>query len=548
MKTIAFYSYKGGVGRTLALSNVAMRLTSFGKKVVMLDLDLEAPGLHCKFSNFQQDKKMESGIVDYIYEYAVNHTVLPSIKPYVCHLQNEVSPPFDLIPAGNPRSSEYWRKLSAINWYELLYGEDATGVSFFLDMKNKIEKEFRPDYLLIDTRTGITDVSSLTVSLLADRLVILSANNQENWEGCQRIVRSVLSQENDLLGREKEVILALTRIPQPTSAEERLREEGLVANFKKHFEGLKYPSGKEINSTPVVIHSDRNLECSESFKIGFDKEVKSPSESITNEYLDLFALVIADDLSEKEIKRFDELKEIARLLDKIRHIKSDVEALHLAEEGAKRYPKESTFYFFQAIRLSKLNLDNQALDVINKALKLKPFDSLYIQLKSSFLYNIGKYDEAYQVIEPIRNFSSISFYQYCKIRMLKGNFSKEEVLKDLKTLKEMNYMPAIVDNLIACYYNRIGDYKEAEKLVYSAIEQNKNNPNFYGTLAEIKANQGDTLQFYMNMDIALSKGVRLIVAMKQSPEIYSKFKNDEKFINLLKRYEKDKEIELLKSL
>lgn len=49
MKTITFYSYKGGVGRSLALVNIATRLAEFGKKVCVLDFDLEAPGLHLKF-------------------------------------------------------------------------------------------------------------------------------------------------------------------------------------------------------------------------------------------------------------------------------------------------------------------------------------------------------------------------------------------------------------------------------------------------------------------------------------------------------------------
>lgn len=71
---------------------------------------------------------------------------------------------------------------------------------------------------------------------------------------------------------------------------------------------------------------------------------------------------------------------------------------------------------------------------------------------------------------------------------------------------------------------------------------------FYTTLAEIKANQGDYPQFYMNMDIALSKGISLDIRMKRFPEIYSRFKNDEKFLSILKRYNKDEEIELLKTL
>jgi phosphoribosyl-ATP pyrophosphohydrolase len=40
-----FYSFKGGVGRTQSLYNVAARLTALRRKVLMVDVDLEAPGL-----------------------------------------------------------------------------------------------------------------------------------------------------------------------------------------------------------------------------------------------------------------------------------------------------------------------------------------------------------------------------------------------------------------------------------------------------------------------------------------------------------------------
>lgn len=74
MKTVAFYSYKGGVGRTLALSNIAMRLSDFHKKVCVLDFDLEAPGVHYKFKSMfkNQPFQLQKGIVDYIHEFAVN--------------------------------------------------------------------------------------------------------------------------------------------------------------------------------------------------------------------------------------------------------------------------------------------------------------------------------------------------------------------------------------------------------------------------------------------------------------------------------------------
>src|SRR5215475_1516326 len=44
-QVVTFYSYKGGTGRTMALANVAWILAANGKKVLVVDWDLEAPGL-----------------------------------------------------------------------------------------------------------------------------------------------------------------------------------------------------------------------------------------------------------------------------------------------------------------------------------------------------------------------------------------------------------------------------------------------------------------------------------------------------------------------
>jgi MinD-like ATPase involved in chromosome partitioning or flagellar assembly len=46
---VTFYSYKGGVGRSMALANVADILCRQGARVLMVDFDLEAPGLEQYF-------------------------------------------------------------------------------------------------------------------------------------------------------------------------------------------------------------------------------------------------------------------------------------------------------------------------------------------------------------------------------------------------------------------------------------------------------------------------------------------------------------------
>ena len=82
-KIITFYSYKGGTGRSMALANVAWILASQGKRVLTLDWDLEAPGLHRYFHPFLVDKELTSsdGLIDFVLKFAAAAaTPTPSAK------------------------------------------------------------------------------------------------------------------------------------------------------------------------------------------------------------------------------------------------------------------------------------------------------------------------------------------------------------------------------------------------------------------------------------------------------------------------------------
>src|SRR3989440_12218630 len=72
-KIITFYSYKGGTGRSMALANVAWILASNGKRVLAIDWDLEAPGLHRYFSPFLADQNLSSssGVINFADDYRV---------------------------------------------------------------------------------------------------------------------------------------------------------------------------------------------------------------------------------------------------------------------------------------------------------------------------------------------------------------------------------------------------------------------------------------------------------------------------------------------
>lgn len=48
-KVVTFYSFKGGMGRTTALAGIALNLIEQNKNVMMIDMDIEAPGLSTLF-------------------------------------------------------------------------------------------------------------------------------------------------------------------------------------------------------------------------------------------------------------------------------------------------------------------------------------------------------------------------------------------------------------------------------------------------------------------------------------------------------------------
>src|ERR1044072_5884513 len=71
-RIVTFYSYKGGTGRSMALANFAWILAASGKRVLAIDWDLEAPGLHRYFRPFLTDPELveTAGLIDAMWSLA----------------------------------------------------------------------------------------------------------------------------------------------------------------------------------------------------------------------------------------------------------------------------------------------------------------------------------------------------------------------------------------------------------------------------------------------------------------------------------------------
>jgi MinD-like ATPase involved in chromosome partitioning or flagellar assembly len=231
MHAVTFYSYKGGVGRSLLVANCAIYLAELGFKVVALDLDLEAPGLHYKFRAALPDGFTPArGVVNLIDDYITRNELYESLADtsFVVPLGETISDgpapkgSLRVIPAGAAPSFEYWRRVANIDWKRFLYDEGATGLEFFVDLRDRIAEEFTPDILLIDSRTGITEIGNLATTVLADKVVCVVTDTAENLDGARAVLRGL--RRHRRLSDEKpiEMMVAVSRPHASLSISERL--------------------------------------------------------------------------------------------------------------------------------------------------------------------------------------------------------------------------------------------------------------------------------------------------------------------------------------
>jgi MinD-like ATPase involved in chromosome partitioning or flagellar assembly len=299
METITFYSYKGGVGRTLALANIAVYLSRFDQNVCIIDFDLEAPGVPYKLSEFFASP-IETGLVDYIYEFTSTGTVPGALHKFLLKARTIPGKPGNirLFPAGNVLAAEYWKKLASIDWHGLFYKEGGEGIPFFLELKEKIHKELNPDFLLIDSRTGITEMSSICTTILPDKVVFLITNNRENIEGSRQILRGIQKVKRLKNQDPIKVTLALTRIPFPQNNEELEIEQKITEDIKRFLNEEVKNLDEQLNISDIlVLHSDRSLELSESLQLDPENITDTP---LVKDYLQL----LKSTRIEKNIKPF----------------------------------------------------------------------------------------------------------------------------------------------------------------------------------------------------------------------------------------------------
>jgi len=207
---ITFYSYKGGTGRSMLLANTAWLLAANGERVLVIDWDLEAPGLHRYFRPFLVDPDMSEteGLIDVLWVQATSALArtasdaqqsprvpaLADAELADVDLEDYISPlkwdfpghgGIDFLGAGC-QGGTYSERVNTFDWkrfYQL-------GGGRWLDrLRASLATQY--GFVLIDSRTGVSDTSGICTIQMPDTLVACLTLNRQSIEGVASILDSV---------------------------------------------------------------------------------------------------------------------------------------------------------------------------------------------------------------------------------------------------------------------------------------------------------------------------------------------------------------------
>jgi len=187
----------------MALANVAWILAATGLRVLTIDWDLEAPGLHRYFRPFMRDPDLidSKGLIDLLWEYSdlvlkpkeswpadvVDPILFTDPYRYIIPLEWPL-PGVDgcvhLLCAGR-QDAGYGGQVRDFDWrafYERLGGD-----SFIEALRTRLNY----DFVLIDSRTGVADTSGICTLQLPDQVVLCFTYNRQSIKGVEAVADAI---------------------------------------------------------------------------------------------------------------------------------------------------------------------------------------------------------------------------------------------------------------------------------------------------------------------------------------------------------------------
>jgi MinD-like ATPase involved in chromosome partitioning or flagellar assembly len=164
-KIVSVHSFRGGTGKSNTTANLAAICAMSGKRVGVVDTDVQSPGIHVLFG--MDESQMVHSLNDYLWgKCAIKDTAHDVTK----NLKVPVSGKVFLIPSSI-KAGEIARVL-----------REGYDVGLLNDGFQDLLTDLNLDILLIDTHPGLNEETLLSIAI-SDALVIIMRPDQQDYQG-----------------------------------------------------------------------------------------------------------------------------------------------------------------------------------------------------------------------------------------------------------------------------------------------------------------------------------------------------------------------------
>jgi MinD-like ATPase involved in chromosome partitioning or flagellar assembly len=189
-KIVSIHSFRGGTGKSNTTANLSVLLAAMGKRVAVVDTDIQSPGVHVLFG--LEESEMENTLNDYLWG---NCRIDEAVYDLTALLDKDLTGKVYLVPASI-KAGEIARILR--EGYDV--GMLSDGFWDLIDALNL-------DILIVDTHPGLNEETLLSIAI-SDALIIVLRPDQQDYQGTSVTVE--VARQLDV----PDMMLIVNKLPQ----------------------------------------------------------------------------------------------------------------------------------------------------------------------------------------------------------------------------------------------------------------------------------------------------------------------------------------------
>lgn len=169
-RIVAIHSFRGGTGKSNSTANLAVLVAKQGRRVGIIDTDIQSPGIHVIFSF--DESKVDHTLNDFLYgRCPIEECAYDVTESAIGNLQDRSTPPKLFLIPSSIKTGEIARVL-----------REGYDVAMLNDGFQRLIRMLKLDYLFIDTHPGVNEETLLSIAI-SDMFIVILRPDQQDFQG-----------------------------------------------------------------------------------------------------------------------------------------------------------------------------------------------------------------------------------------------------------------------------------------------------------------------------------------------------------------------------